>query len=164
MKNKLFFDFTVNEKTNTIGVKREFAAELSLVWKAWTTSELLDQWWVSKDWVSQTKSMKFIEGGHRHYVVRGPEGEEFWGITTYDKIKLYVRFSGKDCFADENATINQDYPQSTYSIVFIDKGEKTLIEHHTTYPDLDQLKASIEYGFEDGMLSAFEKLDEIFSA
>ena len=78
MKNKLFFNFSVNKETNTISVQREFAAELELVWEAWTTPELLDKWWGSEGWDSQTKSMEFKINGRRHYVMKGPENEIFW--------------------------------------------------------------------------------------
>ena len=40
----LLFDFTVDKATNTIHVTREFAADLDLVWDAFTKSEMLDQW------------------------------------------------------------------------------------------------------------------------
>lgn len=34
MKKNLFFDFTINKTDNTVHVKREFAANLDLVWEA----------------------------------------------------------------------------------------------------------------------------------
>jgi uncharacterized protein YndB with AHSA1/START domain len=37
------FDFTVNKVTQNIHVTREFAADLNLVWDAWTKAEMLDQ-------------------------------------------------------------------------------------------------------------------------
>jgi len=43
MKTNLQFAFTVNKENKTIHVAREFDANLDLVWKAWTTPELLDQ-------------------------------------------------------------------------------------------------------------------------
>ena len=43
MKKKLLFDFTVDKSVKKIFVNREFAAELSLVWDAFTKHEILDQ-------------------------------------------------------------------------------------------------------------------------
>lgn len=48
MNTPLLFDFSVNKENKTIHVTREFAANRELVWKAWTTAELLDQWWAPK--------------------------------------------------------------------------------------------------------------------
>lgn len=45
MRPALLFDFTVDKEHNTIHVVREFDASKELVWQAWTTAELLDQWW-----------------------------------------------------------------------------------------------------------------------
>ena len=44
MKNHLLFDFTVDKSTKKVFVKREFNADLSLVWDAFTKKELLDKW------------------------------------------------------------------------------------------------------------------------
>ena len=43
--NTLQFDFNVDKSTNTVLVEKEFDAELSLVWDAFTKKEILDQWW-----------------------------------------------------------------------------------------------------------------------
>ena len=67
MKNNLLFDFTVDKTTKTVFINREFAADLSLVWDAYTTQELLDQWWAPKPWASKTKVMNFEVGGRRFY-------------------------------------------------------------------------------------------------
>lgn len=61
--NNLLFDFTVDKATHTVFVKREFAADLSLVWDAFTKQELLDQWWAPKPLVSKTKKMDIKVGG-----------------------------------------------------------------------------------------------------
>ncbi len=67
MKLKLLFDFTVNKESKTIHITREFAANLELVWQAWTTAELLDQWWGPQPWRAETKTIDFREGVFFHY-------------------------------------------------------------------------------------------------
>ncbi|MDB5087036.1 MAG: hypothetical protein JWR09_1030, partial [Mucilaginibacter sp.] len=59
MNNDLLFDFSVNKENKTVHILREFNATLELVWKAWTTAELLDQWWAPKPLASKTKFMNF---------------------------------------------------------------------------------------------------------
>ncbi len=53
--NNLLFDFTVDKATKTVTIHREFDAELSLVWDAFTKAEILDQWVAPKPWSSKTK-------------------------------------------------------------------------------------------------------------
>ena len=48
MENNLQFEFTVDKAAKTVFVNREFAAELSLVWDAFTKQEIIDQWWAPK--------------------------------------------------------------------------------------------------------------------
>ena len=55
MKNDLLFDFTVDKTIKTVFINREFDAELSLVWDAFTKQEILDQWTAPKPWASKTK-------------------------------------------------------------------------------------------------------------
>ena len=40
MTNPLLFDFTVDKAAKTVFITREFAAELSLVWEAFTTADI----------------------------------------------------------------------------------------------------------------------------
>ena len=72
MKNNLPFEFTVNKETKTVSVIREFAAELALVWDAFTKPEILDQWVAPKPWTSKTKYMNFEVGGRRFYAMVSP--------------------------------------------------------------------------------------------
>ena len=57
------FDFSVNKENKTITAKREFAAELPLVWDAFAKSELLDRWWAPKPWKTRTQTMDFRKCG-----------------------------------------------------------------------------------------------------
>jgi uncharacterized protein YndB with AHSA1/START domain len=65
----LLFDFTVDKNTATIYVTREFAADLDLVWDAFTKAEILDQWMGPKPWRVKTKEMDFREGGRWLYTM-----------------------------------------------------------------------------------------------
>ena len=55
-------DFKVNKETKTVTITKTFAAERTLVWEAYTNSELLDQWWAPKPFLSRTKAMDFEVG------------------------------------------------------------------------------------------------------
>ncbi len=59
MKNNLLFDFTVDKAAKTVFITREFDADLSLVWDAFTKAEILDQWVAPKPWTSKTKYYGF---------------------------------------------------------------------------------------------------------
>ena len=160
----LAFDFSVNKENNTITVKREFAAERPLVWDAYTKSELLDQWWAPKPWKARTKTMDFQEGGHWHYAMVGPEGEEHWALVKYKDVQEEQQFTALDAFADADRNINKELPQSKWEVTFTDKSQITLVEMVISYDDLAQLEATIEMGFKEGLTSAMEGLDILLAA
>jgi uncharacterized protein YndB with AHSA1/START domain len=74
MSNNLLFHFKVDKSTSTVFVDKEFDAELSLVWDAFTKPAILDQWWAPKPLISKTKYMDFSVGGRRFYAMVSPDG------------------------------------------------------------------------------------------
>ena len=166
MNINLAFDFSVDKENKTITVKREFAAEISLVWDAYTKSEILDQWWAPKPWKARTKSMDFREGGHWHYAMVGPAGEEHWAWADYQTIQSRLisgqkKFTGLDAFADAEGNVSKDLPQSKWDVTFMDKGQVTLVVYQISYDDLAQLEATIQMGFKEGLTMAMEGLDKL---
>src|SRR4249920_1274896 len=102
MTNSLLFDLTVDKAKKTVYITREFDAELSLVWDAYTKPEILDQWWAPKPYTSKTKVMNFEPGGRRFYAMVSPEGQERWAIHKYISISPKTNFKFLNAFADEN--------------------------------------------------------------
>ena len=80
----------VNKEKNTVNVEREFAANLELVWEAWTNPEILDKWWAPKPYQTRTKSMDFREGGMWLYEMYNTESQNqeecHWCKNDYMKI------------------------------------------------------------------------------
>lgn len=164
MSTNLTFDFSVNKENKTIEVKREFAAARPLVWDAYTKSEILDQWWAPAPWKARTKTMDFREGGHWHYAMVGPEGEEHWAMVNYLTIQVHKAFSGLDAFADAEGNINKEMPQSKWQVNFSDQGESTMVDFHISFDDLSQLETTIQMGFKEGLSIAMEGLDELLAS
>lgn len=105
--------------------------------------------------------MDFREGGHWHYAMVGPAGEEHWARAEYIKIQPQKKFTGLDAFADAEGNVDKKMPQSKWEVSFTDKGEKTLVEYAITFPDLAQLEETIKMGFKEGLTMAMEGLDEL---
>ncbi|MBD0724996.1 ATPase [Flavobacterium sp. L1I52] len=160
MKTNLQFDFIVNKENNTVNVKREFAAQLPLVWDAWTKPEILDLWWAPKPYQTKTKSMDFREGGSWFYGMVSPEGIIHWCRNDYQKIELLKNFSGLDAFCDENGAINTDFPRTVWTNTFTDNGETTTVNIVAQYEKLADLEQIIAMGFKEGFTMALGNLDE----
>src|SRR5882757_1971039 len=160
MSSNLKFDFTVNKEDNTVNVKREFAANLELVWEAWTNPEILDQWWAPKPYRTVTKSMDFREGGTWLYAMISPQDEKHWCKNDYQKIAHQKSFSGLDAFCDENGTVNTDMPRTLWTNTFAEDAGTTIVNIVAQYENLADLEKVIALGFKEGFTMALENLDQ----
>ena len=160
MNPNLKFNFTVNKNNQTVNVQREFAADLPLVWEAWTNPEILDQWWAPKPYRTETKSMDFREGGMWLYAMISPQDETHWCKNDYQKIDHQKSFSGLDAFCDEHGAIDTTMPRTLWTNTFIAQGETTLIDIVAKYESLADLEKIISLGFKEGFTMALENLDQ----
>ena len=163
MKNNLLFDFIPNKEMNTLTVRREFRAERQLVWDCYTKSELLDRWFSPAPMITKTRSMDFREGGHWHYAMVEPDGNEYWGFIEYKHIHPIDYYTSTDSFSNENGDIDQDLPRAEWVVTFLDKGEHTIVETVVSYRSLSDLETVIGMGVEQGMASTLVKLDELLA-
>ena len=163
MTNNLLFDISIDKENKTINIKREFDANISFVWKCWTTAELLDQWWAPSPYQNRTKSMDFSEGGKWHYSMISPEGEIFWGIMLYQIILFEKSFTSIAAFCNENAEINNSFPQNLWKTDFSANNEYTLVEITRTFDKLEYLEQLIQMGFLEGLTAGLNQLEELLN-
>lgn len=160
MTAKLNFDFSVNKENNTVTVIREFDADKDLVWAAWTTPEILDQWWAPKPYQTKTKSMDFKVCGFWLYAMMGPEGDTHWCKADYKSIDPKNSYSSLDAFCDEAGNITQDFPRSLWTNNFIANEATTTVKINIAYNSLEDLEKIIELGFKEGFTMAMGNLDD----
>ena len=159
--NNLLFDFTVDKAAQKVFINREFAAELSLVWDAYTKQEILDQWWAPKPWASKTKVMNFEVGGRRFYAMVSPEGQERWSIQKYTSISPKTNFKLFNAFADEHE--NPELPGSEWDLNFSEQNGKTKVSISIYNESLERLEKMIEMGFKEGFTMTLNYLEELLA-
>ncbi|MEP7197797.1 MAG: SRPBCC domain-containing protein [Saprospiraceae bacterium] len=161
--NNLLFDFSVDKTTKTVFVNKEFAADLSLVWDAFTKQEILDQWWAPKPWESRTKFMNFEVGGKRFYAMVGPdEGQEHWSIQKYTSISPKTNFKYLNAFADKDE--NPELPGSEWDLNFSEQNGTTKVSITIKNESLERLEQMIEMGFQGGFTSTLNYLEILLSS
>jgi uncharacterized protein YndB with AHSA1/START domain len=158
-KTNLLFDFTVDKTAKTVFITREFNAELSLVWDAFTKQEILDQWTAPKPWVSKTKYMNFEVGGKRFYAMVSPEGQERWAIQEYTSITPKTNFKMYNAFADKDE--NPELPGSEWNYNFSDQKGITKVSITIFNESLDRLEKMIEMGFKEGFTLTLKNLENL---
>jgi len=159
--NPLPFDFTVDKATKTARISRVFDAGLSLVWDAFTTAELLDQWVAPKPYVSKTKFMDFQVGGRRFYAMVGPDGQSHWSVQKYLSIRPKTHFKMFNAFADEHE--NPQLPGSEWDYTFSEQNGQTTV-HITIYNEsLERMEKMVAMGFEAGFKMSMLNLENLLA-
>lgn len=161
MKNDLLFDFTVDKPAKTVFITREFAAELSIVWDAFTKPELLDQWVAPAPFISKTKYMNFEVGGKRFYAMISPEGQARWAIQQYTSITPKTNFKMYNVFADENE--NPEQFGSDWDYNFSEENGLTKVSI-TVYNESFERMESILEGFKLGFTASLQNLESLLAA
>jgi len=161
MKNNLLFDFTVDKTAKTVFITREFDAELSLVWDAFTKQEIIDQWWAPAPMIAKTKYMNFEVGGKRFYAMVSPEGEERWAIQKYTSISPKTNFKMYNVFADKDE--NPELTGSEWDYSFSEVNGITIVNITIFNESFDRMERLLE-GFRQGFTMTLSKLDDLLAA
>ena len=160
----LLFDFTVDKATSTIHITREFAADLDIVWDAFTKAEILDQWMGPKPLRVQTKEMDFREGGRWLYAMISAENVTLgWSLAEFIEIRPKSSFTTKNLFADENGNpVNSGFTFSITKNSFKAGADKTTVQIAKKMSSLAELEKFVAMGYKTGVALGMQNLDEYF--
>jgi uncharacterized protein YndB with AHSA1/START domain len=96
---------TGNDQTHNVVVTRVFNAPVREIWRAWSDSEHVRQWWGPTGFTCPLADMDFREGGTSLVCMRAPQeygGQDLYNTWTYRKLDTYrliefiSRFTDKD--------------------------------------------------------------------
>ena len=159
MNNNLVFDFNVDKAAKKVFITREFDADLSLVWDAFTKAEILDQWVAPKPFVSKTKFMDFKVGGRRFYAMVSPEGHQRWALQRYISISPKTNFKMWNAFADKDE--NPELPGSDWDYTFTEENGKTKVHIIIYNESRERMEKMIEMGFTEGFKASMNNLENL---
>jgi uncharacterized protein YndB with AHSA1/START domain len=114
-------------------ISRTFDAPLKLVWEVYSQERHLARWWGPKgfEWVSGT--LDFRPGGHFHYCMKSPAGQEMWGRFDYREIVPMTKVVFTNSFSNGNGDIVRapfaaNFPlQVLNEVSFTESGGKTTL-------------------------------------
>jgi len=161
MTNNLQFDFTVDKAAKTVFITREFDADMSLVWDAFTKAELLDQWLPPKPFTAKTKYQDFKVGGKRFYAMISPEGQERWVIQEYTSITPETNFKMYNVFADKDE--NPEPTGSEWDHTFSEQNGITKVSITIYNESLARMEKMIEMGFTEGFKASMNNLENLLA-
>ena len=156
-------NFSVDKENKTIHIKREFDANLAIVWQAWTDAEILKEWWAPKPYHIETKSLDLRVGGVWLYAMVSPQDEKMWCKADYKAIETEKLLSWLDAFCDENGNENTIKPRSLWTNNFTENNGITMVNITLKHDKLEDIQAMIDMGFKEGFAMALDNLEEIFA-
>lgn len=93
------------EKFPLVELTRKFSAPVERLWTAWTTPELIKQWWGPENYSCPDARMDVREGGKSILAMQGPDGKIQYGGGTYLEIVPNQRIVSTDEFMDKDGNL-----------------------------------------------------------
>jgi len=147
-------------------ITREFAAAPHLVYKAWTTPELIRRWWAGRQGEMTVVDVDLRVGGLWRYVLIAQGGFEVGFHGTYREIvpnerivtsEIYEGVPGGELRADgsepDDPTLNV--------ITFVDVDGRTRLELLVRCPNQEVRDLILNSGMEVGMQQQYDLLDAL---
>ena len=147
---------TVTLPTDTqVLITRRFAAPRHLVYRAWTTPELIRRWWHANRAEVTDIQVDLRVGGRWRYAARTPDGFEFAFYGEYREIAPDAKLVSTETFdgAPDSEALN--------TATFADDGDGsmlTLLVEHASQAARD---AMLQTGMEDGLQDALSLLEQV---
>jgi uncharacterized protein YndB with AHSA1/START domain len=150
----------MNERTtnllDNLEITRIFDAPRELVWKAWTTPDIVMQWWGPKGFTSPACKIDFRVGGQYLYCMRTPDGQEYWSGGEYSEIIAPEKIVSVLFYADRNGKVepagkNDVEVRDVVTFEDIGNGRTKLIFQRSHWDE----------GEDTGMNQIFDKLAEL---
>ncbi len=147
-------------KNNEIVITRTFDAPKAKVWKAWTDTKLIEQWYGPQGFSTRVEKNDLKKGGRIRYVMIGPDGKEYPSEGTILEIKKEEKIVSTDEFGDDfAATTKIDLPKGMIStVLFEEEGQKTKVTITISHPSAEEKAKHEKMGVVEGYNSQLDKL------
>jgi uncharacterized protein YndB with AHSA1/START domain len=136
-------------------IRREFDAPKHLVYRAWTTPDLVKRWWNAKRGEVTVAEIDLWVGGAWRYVMVTDDGFEVGFHGEYREIVPNERIVSTEVYegAPDAETVN--------TITFTEEEGRTTLTILTQAPSKDVRDAIIDSGMEAGMQDAMDLLEQV---
>jgi uncharacterized protein YndB with AHSA1/START domain len=143
-------------------ITREFDAPKHLVYKAWTTPELVAKWWTARRGSAREMEIDLRVGGRWRYVMDADNGMEVAFHGEYREIVPDERIVSTEVF--EGAPLPPEELEASATVntaTFTEQDGRTKLTILIQCPSPEVREAIIASGMEDGLQDALELLEEV---
>jgi uncharacterized protein YndB with AHSA1/START domain len=139
-------------------IKREFDLPLDVVYKTWTTPELVERWWHANRGEVRLIEIDLRPGGHWRYVMGLPDGTESAFHGEYREVVPGERIVSTEIYEgmpDAVALSTETFAEAGEGSVV------TILVEHTSKRHRD---VQLITGMEDGLQEAMDLLEQVASS
>ena len=136
-------------------ITREFDAPRRLVYKAWTTPELVRRWWSGRRGEMTSCEIDLRVGGRWRFVVAG-DGYEVASHGVYHLIVPGARIVCTEAYEDQ--------PDALCTYTFRNTGGRTTVGLLTALRTREDRDAMLDSGMEQGVAASWDLLEWVASA
>lgn len=145
---------TAEPDSQNVIIDRDFDAPLSKVFKAFTTKELVEKWWVGPGYTVRVEKMEAHDGGSWRFVQTDKDSQEFGFHGSYHAVSPELTIQTFE-FEGMPGHVSMD------KMVLTEKDGKTHMHTESTFMSKADRDGMIQSGMEDGMQNTYNQLDEV---
>ncbi|BFU42385.1 SRPBCC family protein [Krasilnikovia sp. MM14-A1004] len=143
---------------NQILITREFQAPRQLVWRAYTTPELVKRWWAGQRGTVTSAEIDLRVGGRWRFVMTAHGGFEVAFHGEYREITEPARLVSTEAY---EGIPDPDGHASLTTLTFTETDGRTWMEMLSEYRSRTDRDAVIESGMEGGMQESMDALEQV---
>lgn len=143
-------------------ITREFAAPRHLVYRAWTTPELVKRWWSAKRGTVTIAEIDLRVGGQWRYVMTTDRGFEVGFHGEYREIVPDARLVSTEIY--EGVPPGMPNEGTLNTATFEGAGDRTILTLLVKAPSKQIRDMIIKSGMEAGMQDALDLLEQVASS
>lgn len=144
-------------------ITREFEAPRHLVFRAWTTPDLVKRWWSGHHGTMASVEIDLRVGGRWRYVMETNEGPEIAFHGEFREVVPDERLVNTEVY--EMSGDPESDPAAVVTTEFADAGHgRTALTMLTVMPDKESRDAMVASGMEVGVQEQMDVLEELAGA
>jgi uncharacterized protein YndB with AHSA1/START domain len=142
-------------------ITREFDAPKRLVYKAWTTPELVKRWWNAKRGEVTIAEIDLRVGGKWRYVMVTDDGFEVGFHGEYREIVPNERIVSTEVYEGLPEGVSEEEGATVNTATFTEEEGRTTLTILVEAPSKASRDAIIDSGMEAGMQDAMDLLEQV---
>lgn len=148
------------EGEHTLTLERTLSAPRSVVWRCWTDTELLKQWYCPKPWTVPEADFDLRVGGRMNTVMAGPNGERFEGKGMWLAIEPMERLVFTDAYTEGFMPAAEPFMTGVVQLADAPNGH-TYMTWSARHATAETKAKHVEMGWEAGWNAATDQLDAL---